>query len=110
MSFVCVDGEFELTKGKRQQWRDTYVGLSVDRTLAHIRQWCIDNPAKRKTVKGMPRCITNWLGRDQNKHGGRGTTPEGARHDSKPRQPNRKLTEAERKRRLANVARRRTPE
>jgi hypothetical protein len=31
-----------------------------------MRQWCIDNPTKRKTRRGIRKFIGGWLEREQN--------------------------------------------
>ena len=35
--------------------------------LRKIRQWCIDNPERKKTLRGVPRFVNNWLSRAQDK-------------------------------------------
>ncbi len=38
-------------------------GLDVDAELAKAAAWCIANPTKRKTARGMARFLAGWVGR-----------------------------------------------
>lgn len=42
-----------------------YPELNVLRELQRARLWLIANPSKRKTVRGMPKFLTSWMGRQQ---------------------------------------------
>ncbi|MBQ9719770.1 MAG: hypothetical protein IJV64_03655, partial [Oscillospiraceae bacterium] len=44
-------------------------GVNVPAELRRIRSWSDANPKKRKTGKGIRRCINGWLDREQNKGG-----------------------------------------
>lgn len=44
-----------------------YPNVDVPATLRQIRGWCIGNPQKLKTARGVKRFITAWCDRDQNK-------------------------------------------
>lgn len=46
-------------------------GIDVAAVLRKAALWCEANPAKRKTVAGMPRFITSWAARDAERHGDR---------------------------------------
>lgn len=61
--------EFPILKTKMAEWEATFPGVDVPLTLVEIRQWCVDNPSKRKTDKGIHSFINRWLAREQN--GGR---------------------------------------
>lgn len=59
--------EFHVTKALVDQYADSYPGVDVMLALKDIRQWNLDNPAKRKTNTGVKSHITRWLSRAQNK-------------------------------------------
>ena len=58
--------EFPILKNKVKEWVETYPGVDVPRTLKEIRQWCLDNPSKRKTERGMHAFVGRWMAREQN--------------------------------------------
>lgn len=56
-----------------EEWQKLYPGVDVATEFAKMRQWCKDNPKKRKTKNGVRRFARGWLDREQNrgwKHGG----------------------------------------
>lgn len=73
------DGEFHITQADVDEWQDTFQAIDVLAVLRRIRQWNIDNPQRRKTIRGIRKHITGWLGREQDRgHGplpGGGTSP-----------------------------------
>jgi hypothetical protein len=52
-----------------KSWELSFPGVDIQQALRTMREWCLSNPTKRKTPKGVRRFITNWLTRDQD--GGR---------------------------------------
>lgn len=58
-----------VTENQIHDWVIAYPAVDVRRVLAQIRSWSTNNPAKRKTVKGMNRFIDSWLAREQNSGG-----------------------------------------
>ena len=63
MAFPLKDGSlWTLTSDKFREYQTTFPTLDVEAELRHARQWCQDNPAKRKTASGMSRFLTSWLG------------------------------------------------
>lgn len=46
-----------------------YPAVDVPQTLAEIRGWCIGNPTKLKTPRGVRKFIVSWLAREQDRHG-----------------------------------------
>jgi len=48
------------------KWASLYPGADIMQELRNMYGWLDSNPAKRKTEKGLPRFITNWLSRVQN--------------------------------------------
>lgn len=71
--------EWHLTPGKLAEYEQTYPALDVTAALRAARQWCIDNPAKRKTARGMGAFCARWLegavNRGQHRKGNPGTAP-----------------------------------
>ena len=59
--------EYPVTKEKRAEYQKTYPGIDVDQELRSVQQWCIDNPSRRKTARGMPRFLNAWMDRAQNR-------------------------------------------
>lgn len=59
--------EFPVLKAKMQEWTITYPAVDVTRTLLEIRQWCMDNPTRRKTAHGMHAFVGRWMAREQNR-------------------------------------------
>jgi hypothetical protein len=69
------------TVGKVKEWHlradrlaalaDLYPGLDVLAEAKRARQWCEDNPTKRKTAKGCPAFLTKWLDRTNDRRAGR---------------------------------------
>lgn len=69
-AIILNDGsEWRPTVADINEWRKFYTGVDVVRELGRMRQWCISNPAKRKTARGVRRFVTNWLDREQNRQG-----------------------------------------
>lgn len=53
--------EYYLTLEKYNEYRAAYEGIDIDQEFKKMRQWCIDNGAKRKTERGMPAFMNRWL-------------------------------------------------
>lgn len=66
---IPKDGEFLIYQQDIDQWSDVYPGVDVLSELKKIRLWNEDNPARRKTAKGIRRHISSWLDRAQNGKG-----------------------------------------
>jgi hypothetical protein len=65
---TCKKGEeWEVPAAKITEWEESYPDVDVMMTLYGIRQWLNDNPAKRKTSRGMVRFIGAWMMREQDK-------------------------------------------
>jgi hypothetical protein len=64
-SFVLKSKDtWYLPQAKLQEYQETFNhGLDVESELKKASQWLIDNSGKRKTVTGMPRFLSGWLGR-----------------------------------------------
>ncbi|NOX54233.1 MAG: hypothetical protein GXP27_07275 [Planctomycetes bacterium] len=54
---------WHLTRAKLREYQECYPSLDVLAEARKALQWIRDNPARRKTARGMPRFLTNWLNR-----------------------------------------------
>lgn len=70
ISIPLVDGsEFPIGETMVDEFQKCYPGVDVRQSLRSIRGWCISNPKKRKTRRGILRCVNGWLSDNQNKSG-----------------------------------------
>jgi len=65
------DETFPVMPADVETWKRLYPAVDVLQELRSIEGWLIANPTRRKTAKGMPRFIANWLSEEQNKGGAR---------------------------------------
>lgn len=74
-----------LTPAKVREYAEAFPGLDVLAECRLARQWCHDNPTRRKTARGMSSFIFRWLERATNSRGrgggGGGFVPKGAAQD-----------------------------
>ena len=61
--------EFEVRESFIKEMTAIYLNVDVALTLKEIRGWCIGNPTKLKTPRGIRKFIVSWLQREQDKHG-----------------------------------------
>lgn len=67
-----------LTDAHVAEWRQAFPGVDVSAECRKALAWIDANPAKRKTVRGMPAFLFRWLERCQNRGGSSpGTLPNG---------------------------------
>jgi hypothetical protein len=52
-----------------EEFKKLYPAVNVEQSLRSMRAWCIANPTKRKTAKGILRFINTWLSKDQDRGG-----------------------------------------
>ena len=55
--------EYEIEDPYLSELLSVYAYDYIENQLKKMRLWCISNPAKRKTKRGVRRFITTWLGR-----------------------------------------------
>lgn len=79
VSIPLNDGtEFPVSQEQCQEWAGVYPAVNVIQQLREMREWCLNNPAKRKTARGVRSFITRWLAKEQDRGGqtrGKGTKP-----------------------------------
>ena len=69
--FTLSDGSlWRPTVSKVHEWQATFPVMDLDAQLRLAGQWLKDNPAKRKTERGMHRFLFAWLERAQNNNKG----------------------------------------
>lgn len=69
MVFPCVGkgpNSWGLSESKLAEYRETFPGVDVLSECRKALQWCVDNPSRRKTARGMPAFLNRWLERAQN--------------------------------------------
>lgn len=68
LTFPCIKGQqYDLKESKIREYQESFPGIDVLQQCKALRQWCIDNPAKRKTLRGMPAFFSRNLSRAQDK-------------------------------------------
>ena len=58
--------EFEVRESFAAELTRLYPNVDIPATLRQMRGWCIGNPTKLKTPRGIRKFITGWCERDQN--------------------------------------------
>ena len=58
--------EFEVRESFAAELTRLYPNVDIPATLRQMRGWCIGNPTKLKTPRGIKKFITGWCERDQN--------------------------------------------
>ncbi len=61
---------WSLTQKQIDEWQELYPSLDVSACCRKAFAWAEANPAKRKTAKGMPAFLVNWLNREANSPNG----------------------------------------
>ncbi len=61
------DERFEVTQSMLDEWSETFQNVDVMQHLRQMYSWSNANPTRRKTKRGMPRFIVNWLAIEQDK-------------------------------------------
>lgn len=62
---------WHLTKAELAELQNYFPSLDVHAECLKALAWCKANPTKRKTARGMPAFLTNWLNRATNRGGQR---------------------------------------
>ncbi len=70
---ILNDGsEWRPTQALFAEYVRLYPKVDVKQQFNEMRGWCISNPQKRKTRRGVARFVNSWLSREQDKGGARG--------------------------------------
>jgi len=73
---VGTDGPiWHLREALLDHWQQLYPMLDVAAQSRQMLAWVEQNPSKRKTAKGMPAALVNWLNRAVDRPHGRGPAP-----------------------------------
>jgi len=59
-------GTWDLRESKIRQYETTFPGIDIRRECREAWQWVKDRPKDRKTEKGMPDYLRNWLKKQKN--------------------------------------------
>lgn len=66
---ILGDQVHSVTESEVLEYEQAYPAVDVKQSLRHMRQWCLANPKRRKTQRGVRGFITGWLGREQDRGG-----------------------------------------
>ena len=61
--------EYPIIQKDVDRWIELYPAVDIIQELKEMKEWCINNPRKRKTKDGIKRFISSWLAREQDKGG-----------------------------------------
>lgn len=76
-ALILNDGsEWRPSKALFAEYVRLYPGVDVEQQFNEMRGWCLSNPQKRKTRKGITRFVNSWLAREQDKGVGRSQKSE----------------------------------
>src|SRR5687767_8639401 len=59
--------DFPIRQMQIDEWTAAYPAVDVVRQLAAMRQWCLANPTRKKTARGVLAFCNSWLMREQDK-------------------------------------------
>lgn len=66
--------EYPVTKEQFKELQGLYPAVDIMQQLRNMRGWCLSNPSKRKTKRGINSFMNRWLSKEQdsgkNKNGG----------------------------------------
>lgn len=63
--------EYPIYQKDLDEWQELYPAVDVKQQLNAMRGWCMANPTKKKTSRGIKRFINGWLQREQDRGGSR---------------------------------------
>ena len=71
-ALILNDGsEWRPTEALFAEYVRLYPNVDVKQQFNEMRGWCLSNPAKRKTPRGIKRFVTGWLSKEQDRGGAR---------------------------------------
>ncbi len=59
--------EFGISEEQITEWQRLFPKVDVEQQLRSMHAWCVANPKKRKTAKGIMRFAVNWLSSQQDR-------------------------------------------
>jgi hypothetical protein len=72
----CVGGKtHSVTQSEIDHWQEFFPAIDVMQCLRNMVIWLESNPTKKKTPRGVPKFITGWLSREQDRGGSRSAIP-----------------------------------
>lgn len=73
MEFPCsgTPKTWVLRQSKVDEWRESFPAVDIVSEVRKAKQWCLDNPTRRKTARGMPAFLGRWISREQDRGGSR---------------------------------------
>jgi hypothetical protein len=80
------DKSFPILKSHVDEWTKAYPAVDVIRQLAAMRQWCLANPTRRKTARGVLAFCNSWLTREQDKPAPQARASPGGYESTKDRE------------------------
>jgi len=69
-------GEYPITRRQIDEWHSAYPAVAIMQQLRNMREWCLANPERRKTPRGVRAFIARWLAKEQDR-GKSGSTGNG---------------------------------
>lgn len=63
--------EYPIFQSDIDEFANLYPAVDVMQAMRGMRGWCMTNPARRKTRRGIKRFINSWLAREQDRGGAR---------------------------------------
>lgn len=83
---------YDVPLSKIAQWEETFPAVDVKQELLKMVSWLDENPARRKTRRGIGRFIHSWLSKEQDRGG---VYRNGSRQQDKAEEQRRKEQEKE---------------
>ena len=82
-SIPLNDGtEWKPTQEQFEEYERLYPGVDVKQAFRAMRGWCLSNPTRRKTRRGVTAFVTSWMNREQNRAPARADPPKKTRFDN----------------------------
>ena len=70
LSIILNDGtEYDFSQEYVDQMQKLYPAVDVMAEMLKMKAWCINNPKRRKTRRGITSFVGNWLSKEQDKGG-----------------------------------------
>lgn len=76
--------EWRPTVEALQEWERLYPGINVRQKIGEMRAWCLSNPTRKKTLRGVSSFVNSWLSREQNRAPARAQPAKKTRFDNFP--------------------------